>query len=158
MPWSNCLQTVASCWSVHGPPLRSVRLKQSARDGAHHQLADQRALQRPYQAGPLKSRQQRDRVDQHQALDAVGLALREGKPRGSAPVVHHEPHPLDPEVVEQGTHEIRVTVDRVVEVAALARAPEPDQVRGEPPGPLQERDEVIGARRDAVQDTAPGGR
>ena len=63
-------------------------------------------------AVPAVAGQERHRVDQHEPLDALGVALGEGEP-DRAPVVHDEAHPLELALVEEALDEAVVLGDRV---------------------------------------------
>ena len=55
------------------------------------------------------------------------------------------------ELRQQGFDEVRVTRERVVELAALAGAPEARQIRRQPARARQQLDPVVGARGDPVE-------
>jgi hypothetical protein len=70
-------------------------------------------------------------------MDPAGVASREGHGDGGAPVVRDKLDVADGQVVEEAFDEPRQTGQRVVEMPALARASEPDQIGRDPAAPRQ---------------------
>ena len=149
MPRSKCSATLAT----NGWPSGPFRPTRAATAGAPSAASRSRpppgprpACSRPRPAAPAKALQQRDAVDDDEPLDALGLAARPREPDRRAPVVHAQPHPIDLQRVEQPVDERDVAGERVVEVAALAAAPEAGQVGGDPAaelsGPSQSNEDV----------------
>src|SRR4051794_22892399 len=117
---------------------------------AHEQLAQAARSPDPRDAMPAIARQERHRVDDHEPLDALGRPHREQEP-GRTPVVDDHAHALQAARVRERLHEAPEPLHRVVEVAALAAAPEPRQVRCEATGLLQELQPVVPVRRHPVE-------
>src|SRR4029077_17923313 len=92
-------------------------------DGALEELAERGRAPDFGGAVPAVAGEEGDAVDDHEARDALGCALREREP-GAAPVVHDEAHALQAEVVEEALDEGVVLGDVVAAVGGLARAAE----------------------------------
>ena len=151
-PGQSRSRSAAICSSVHGPPLRSPRAN------SHLLVAPMtsspisgRCHRRASPVGKGSASKQRWRIDQHESLDPLRVALGQNQRYHGAPVVPDQPYRVDLQMVEQRLHERGQTVDRVIEVSTLARAPEPDQVRCDPAAAFQERHPIGRARRHAVQ-------
>ncbi len=89
---------------------------------AHRQLAEQRRAPDARRAVPAVAGQERHRVDHHEALDALGLALGEGEADG-APVVHDAAAPARRSTRSRKRSMKRVVLgDRVVEARRACRS------------------------------------
>src|SRR5947209_17218799 len=66
------------------------------------------------------------------------MALGEYESADRAPVVSHELYAIDPQRGEQSLQVIRLALDRVIQMPALRRASEAEQVGRETPGQLEE--------------------
>ena len=118
---------------------------------ADRDLAERRGVRHTRApAVPAVARQQRDGVDDDEALDALRVRRRPRQP-GAAPVVDDEADAVEAERVDERAGEAGVAVEREVAVAALGRAAEAGQVGRDAAGALEERQPVVGARRHAVQ-------
>ena len=144
MPWSNCSQIEAMRASGHAFGIRGAAAQRSGEHAAgrrpHHELADPRPDPEPGEQVPanILDREHRHTVDEDDPLDALGVALREREPHGRSPVVDDQLDAVDPEVIEQPLEEVRKAFDGVVQVAALSRPSEADQVGGDPAAALEE--------------------
>src|ERR1700677_5245979 len=78
------------------------------------------------------------------------MALGEGQAH-HAPVVHHEAHTLDLELLQEALEKTLVLVYRVSQRSGLARTSETREIGREAPGPLEELEPVIGVGRNTVQ-------
>ena len=99
---------------------------------------------------PAVAGQERHDVDRDEPLDPLGRALREREP-DRAPVVHDEPHAVEPGVRAEALEPVGVAGDRVVEVAALRAAAEAGQVGRDAAGALEERRPQIAGVGHAVE-------
>ncbi len=154
VPWSKWSSTLSSQASRHRPRRRVHVLggvpQQGSAGRSHRELAQPGGAPDARPAVPAVAGQERHGVDDHEPLHALGVALGEGQAHG-APVVHHEAHALEVLILEEALDEVRVLVDRVLQLARLARTAEAGEVGCEATGPLQERQPVVRVGRHAVQ-------
>src|SRR5207237_952163 len=102
-------------------------------------------------ARPAEALGQGQRVAKHGSLHPAGVAAREPEPEGSTPLVGDELDCIHAPLVEQLFDEGGVTIERVVEVARLARATEAREVRSDAPTSLEHRPPIVGTRGYAMQ-------
>ena len=157
VPWSNCSQTASiravrprvrsrrspaasarvsiRAWSSPSGPRRSPRI-------CHHRTS--RGHANPSNSGGA--------LQQHEPLDPLGMALRRASGRRRRPSRGATSFTASTsQLGEEPLDESGQAVERVVEVAALARAAEPDQIGRDPTGTGEELDPVVRARRNPVE-------
>ena len=122
-----------------------------ARRRAHQALADPRRAPPPHEPRPGEAAEQRRRVHQDEPLDPLGMTCGEREADGDAPVVGDELDRVDVHLGQEPLEEPGEPRERVVEVAALPGAPEPDQVGRDPTREGEELDPVVRARRNPVE-------
>ena len=163
VPWSKWSSALSIHSSGSGPGVTldsRVSWRSVKRNGhPHRELAEQRRAPDARGAVPAVAGQERHGVDDHEALDALGLALREQQADG-APVVHDEAHPLEPALVEEALEEAVVLVDRVARgsracPSARSRA---GRARGRrsAPGTAIQSSELVGHAVQVQRGGAPG--
>ena len=157
VPWSKWSSTLSSHCLGHRPGRRRWPRAETSRSvqpagGAHRQLA-RAAGRAPDARGavPAVAGQERHRVDDHQPLDALGVALGEGQADG-APVVHDEAHALDARARRgsaRGSGRTRRSCS--VREPGLPERPKPGRSGARPPVRSRNGDPVVGVGRHAVQ-------
>ena len=99
---------------------------------AHQALADERNAPPLHQPRPPEPVEQRRRVQHDEPLDPLGVAMGEREADGGAPVVGDQLDRANVHLGQEPLHEPREPRERVVEVAALPGASEPDQIGRDP--------------------------